>query len=219
MANDNKGSSFLKVFGVIAGIAVVIGIAVLILYLSGAFGGGGDNGGDNGGNNGGGGNGGNGGNNGKRFVIAVEDSQYVRINDNGNMVVVNNRSQATEVQKEDSAGEKPNDNCPDRFPDSVTTFRLKVPSKSGNKNYLRASYDSGDKYVVAYTDKAGKENRWAVNSKRLISSAGLGNSGANNSRVPGLMPKLENGNVNFYVKGDCDDLGDNVRLVDANSSN
>jgi phosphoribosylformylglycinamidine (FGAM) synthase-like amidotransferase family enzyme len=91
-----------------------------------------------------------------------------------------------------------------------------VPSKSGDKNYLRASNTAGNKYVVKYTDKAGKENRWAVNSKRLISSAGLDNKGG---RVPGLMPTLEDGKVNFYVVGNCDDLGDNVRLVDANSSN
>jgi hypothetical protein len=205
MANDNKKSNFGKIAGVVAGIVGVIGLAVLILYLSGAFSSG------NGGN-GGGGNGGNGGN-GKRFVIAVESSQYVRINDSGNMVVVSDRSQATELQKEDSAGEKPNDEC-NNFPDSVTSFRLKVPSKSGN-NYLHVSNKSGDEYIVKYTDESGVANRWAELSNRLISARGLGNSG----RRPGLQPVLKSSKVVYTIQGDCDDLGDNVRLVDANSSN
>lgn len=201
MANNNNGnnstSGVIKILFVIGGILLLIGIVVLILYIAGVFDG----------------NGGNGGND-KQFIIAVKDSQFVQINDSGNMTIVSDRSQATKLQKEDSKGEKPGDKCDD-FPDSVTTFRLKVPSKSGDKNYLHVDHSSDDEYDVSYTDKAGKENRWAEVSNRLISAAKL----ADKDKRPGIQPKVKNGKVVFTIQSDCDDDGDNVRLVDANSSN
>jgi hypothetical protein len=243
---DNKGSSFLKVFGVIAGIAVVIGIVVVILYFTGAFGGGnnggnnggggdnggnnggnngggGDNGGNNGGNNGGGGdNGGNnGGNNGQKFVIATS-SNFVKFDDDANQKFVNSPSEATKLQKEDTKGDKTNDHCPN-FPDKVKTFRLKVPSKSGDKKYLRVSFDrkteSGQgRYNIAFTDRAGRENRWTTSigsDNLLVSAAGIDDTGARN---PGIYPLFVDNKIKYVILGGCEgDTGDDVRLVKADS--
>jgi hypothetical protein len=208
MADNNDNTLFWTIGGLFLGLLVIGGITVLILYFTGVIGGGGNNGG--GGNSGGGGND----DNGQRFLIAVQDSKFVKINGKGQMTIVSDRSQATKLQKEESKGEKPGDKCDD-FPDSVTTFRLKVPSKSGNKNYLHVDHQSGDEYDVSYTDKAGKGNRWAEVSNRLISAVKL----ADKDKRPGIQPKVKNNKVVFTIQSDCDDDGDNVRLVDANSSN